>query len=147
MARKRSTVLDVRPADADHQVVTVSSDHTGCRKEPCADCPWRVDATGVFPPEAFRLSARTAHDMARETFACHSSGSAKPALCAGFVLRGAEHNLSMRLKHISGDIPQGVHDGGHALHAGYVAMAVANGVDPGDPALAGCRLSSFELER
>jgi hypothetical protein len=105
-----------------------------------------VDATGVFPPEAFRLSARTAYDMAQETFACHSSGTAKPATCAGFLLRGAEHNLSVRMQRISGTYPEGVHDGGHALHPGYTAMAVANGVDPDDPALAKCRLSSFELE-
>jgi Family of unknown function (DUF6283) len=150
MARKRSTVLDVRPAGDDHQVLTIASDHKAHRREPCADCPWRVDATGVFPPEAFRHSARTAFDMAQETFGCHSSGSHKPATCAGFLLRGAEHNLKVRMDRVyaamEGADMDDVHDGGHALHPGYVAMAVANGVDPDDPALAKCRLSSFELE-
>lgn len=30
-------------------------------------CPWRVDATGEFPADAFRHSAETAYDMATET--------------------------------------------------------------------------------
>ena len=31
-----------------------------------------------------------------------------------------------------------VNDGGHELHENYRAMAVANGLDPADPALARC---------
>lgn len=54
------------------------------------------------------------------------------------MLRGAEHNLSVRLMHINGQVGP-VDDGGHELFENYRAMAIANGVDPDDPALAPCR--------
>lgn len=76
--------------------------------------------------------------MARHSFGCHVSGVTKPATCAGFILRGATHNLSARLHWGRGEWT-GVHDGGHALHESYRAMAVANGVEPDDPVLAPCR--------
>ncbi len=60
-------------------------------------------------------------------------------MCAGFLLRGANHNLSVRLKLIQGDHFEDVTDGGHQLHESYRAMAVANGVAPDDPVLAPCR--------
>jgi hypothetical protein len=63
---------------------------------------WRVDANGEFPAEAFRHSASTAYDMAQHTFACHESGSKKPATSAGFLLRGADHNLAVRLGFMTG---------------------------------------------
>lgn len=132
-------ILEVRPAGEDHQVVSVQGD--GCaryRRKPCDDCPWRVDATGVFPAEAFRHSAATAYDMSDRVFSCHSSGAEKPAVCAGFLLRGADHNLSVRLAQIRGQ-QFDVGDGGCELHENYRAMAVANGVDPDDPVLAQCR--------
>lgn len=136
----RARVTQRRLAGADHQVVTVISEQGGAyRREPCSGCPWRIDQTGVFPAEAFRHSARTAYDMATNSFACHESGVSKPAKCAGFLLRGADHNLQIRLARIKGAIADDVHDGGHALHESYRAMAVANGVDPEDPALAPCR--------
>jgi len=46
-------------------------------------------------PEVFRISANTAYDMALLTFACHSTGKRAPATCAGFLLRGADHNLKI----------------------------------------------------
>lgn len=131
-------VTAVRRAGDDHQVVTVEGGSRGHCTKPCADCPWRVDATGVFPAEAFRHSARTAYDMSDRTFACHQAGVDKPRACAGFLLRGAEHNLAARLGRMRGEIGE-VHDGGHELHADYRAMAIANGVDPADPVLAPCR--------
>lgn len=76
--------------------------------------------------------------MAQHTFACHSAGAENPRICAGFLLRGADHNLSVRLKYIQGQIGH-VHDGGLELHNSYRAMAVANGVSPDDPVLADCR--------
>lgn len=140
---RKSTITDVRPAGAEHQVVTVvSKDPKGkrCyRRTPCADCPWRVDAIGVFPAEAFRHSASTAYDMAENTFACHSSGTKRPATCAGFLLRGADHNLSVRLAYIQGQIQDDLDDEGLELFDSYRDMAVANGVDPRDPVLAKCR--------
>lgn len=132
-------VVNVRPAGDAHQVVTVVGGKGIYRREPCPDCPWRVDAVGVFPAEAFKHSANTAYDMADRTFECHSSGTAKPAICAGFLLRGADHNLAVRLKRMRGEIVDDVVDGGHELHENYRAMAVANGVDPADAVLRPCR--------
>ena len=58
---------------------------------------------------------------------------------AGFLLRGADHNLAVRLGFISGRFKGDVKDAGHALHANYRAMAIANGVAPDDQTLAPCR--------
>ena len=135
-------VEETRPAGPDHQVVTFIAKARAARvyrTQPCADCPWRKDATGVFPAEAFRHAARTAYDMAVHSFSCHEAGAVRPALCAGFLLRGANHNLSVRLAQIKGQSFADVHDGGRELHDSYRAMATANGVDPGDPILAPCR--------
>lgn len=129
-------ITKIHPAGPDHQVVTVEGGHGTYRRKPCKDCPWRTDAVGKFPAEAFGHSANTAVDMSRHAFACHQSGTKKPSICAGFLLRGADHNLSVRLKCMSGDIADDVVDGGHALHENYREMAIANGVDPQDPALA-----------
>lgn len=110
------------------------------RHRPCDRCPWRVDRLGAFPPAAFRQLARTAYDTSLHSFVCHESSDAVPFVCAGFLLRGAAHNLAVRLRLARGEIdPDVVHDGGHALHGSYRDMAVANGVDPDDPALAACR--------
>jgi hypothetical protein len=111
------------------------------RRKPCGGCPWRTDAPiGHFPPSAFRRLAGTAYDMARTYFACHESDETQPLVCAGFFLRGAEHNLQVRLDLMDGGVDRtGVHDGGHELYDNYQAMAEANHVDPDDPALAPCR--------
>ena len=132
-------VVRTRPADENHQVVTLEGGAGGYCRRPCADCPWRVDATGVFPAEAFRLSAPTAYDMAQARFACHQAGTDHPRTCAGFLLRGANHNLSVRLARMQGQVYEDVSDGGHQLHAGYREMAIANGVDADDPVLLPCR--------
>ncbi|CAN7642040.1 DUF6283 family protein [Acidovorax sp. LjRoot129] len=135
-----SRLIAVTQAGPDHQVVTLAGSGSGCyRRTPCEKCPWRVDATGEFPPEAFVHSATTAYDMATNLFACHDSGTKRPATCAGFLLRGADHNLSVRLKAVRGEPMDDVTDGGHALHANYREMAVANGVDPSHPRLKLCR--------
>lgn len=138
--RKTPTVTAIRPAGPDHQVVTVEgAARTLYRREPCPTCPWRLDATGEFPAEAFRHSAETAYDMSRHVFSCHESGQKKPALCAGFLLRGADHNLAVRLHRMNGAVGDDVSDGGHALHADYRAMAIANGVDEDEAVLQPCR--------
>jgi hypothetical protein len=135
----RARVTRVTKAGAGHRVLTVEGGRDLHRSEPCADCPWRVDARGKFPPEAFRASAHVAHDMARSRFGCHASGKDRPATCAGFLLR-AGHNLSVRLMAATGRIDLSrVSEGGHALWGSYREMAEANGVDPGDPALEKCR--------
>lgn len=135
----KPAVVQIRPAGDEHQVVTVVGGRSAYRRKPCRDCPWRKDAIGTFPAEAFRHSANTAYDMSDHTFACHQSGARKPAICAGFLLRGADHNLTVRLGYMSGRLKGDVSDGGHALHESYRTMAEANGVDPSDPVLAPCR--------
>lgn len=140
----RSQVIGIAPAGPGHQVVTIKSEREGnrtYRRKPCSDCPWRKDAKiGEFPVEAYRHSARTAYDMAQETFACHQSGTDKPATCAGFLLRGAAHNLSVRLGLMEGKIDLGeVGDDGIELYDNYRDMAIANGVDPDDERLKPCR--------
>ncbi|WP_372393908.1 DUF6283 family protein (plasmid) [Azospirillum sp. HJ39] len=131
-----------RHADHDHDVVTVESPAgvSAYRREPCPHCPWRRDQpTGRFPAEAFRHSAETAHDMSTHMFGCHMSGPNKPQHCAGFLLRGAAHNLAVRLDLMKGKItPDEVHSP-VPLYDSYREMAEANGVPPDDPALAPCR--------
>ncbi|SPK77196.1 conserved protein of unknown function (plasmid) [Cupriavidus taiwanensis] len=139
MTRTKPAITRARAAGPEHQVVTVEGGKGSYRRAPCAKCPWRIDAVGEFPAEAFRHSAETAYDMATHTFACHESGARKPAMCAGFLLRGADHNLSVRLKMIQGYVFGDVSDGGHELHDNYRAMAIANGVAIDDPVLVACR--------
>lgn len=138
---KKTRVSNVRKAGDNHQVITVTggSPHS-YRRKPCSTCPWRVDAVGEFPAEAFRHSADTAYDMAGHEFACHQSGSGKPATCAGYLLRGAHNNLSTRIKIMSGRVDlKKVTDGGLELFESYREMAEANGVPPSDPCLQACR--------
>ena len=125
-----------RLADADNAVLTVVGGPSTFRREPCPGCPWRIDQTGRFPAEAFRLSAPSAYDGAFALFACHEAGPAKPVICAGFLLRNSRNNILARLRGLSGgpDCATSVE-----LYASYRAMAIANGVDPDDPILAPCR--------
>jgi len=136
-------VTRVRPAGDQHQVVTIEGVRPASdplyRKRPCKKCPWRKDATGEFPAEAFRHSAETAYDMSRHVFSCHAAGVERPRICAGFLLRGAEDNLQVRLHRMIDAIGDDVSDGGHELHASYAAMAIANGVPADDPAIQPCR--------
>lgn len=139
MKTLKTRVTNTRPAGCDHQVVTVEGGHKGYRREPCTGCPWRIDNTGTFPAQAFEHSAGTAHDMSTHVFACHESGVTGGHTCAGFLLRGADHNLSVRMGQSTGVYLNDVTDGGHELHDSYRAMAEANGVDPDSPALQACR--------
>lgn len=132
-------VVDTRAAGDNHQVVTVVGGKGSYRKKPCTTCPWKKSVVGEFPAEAFRHSARTAYDMSEHTFACHESGVKRPALCAGFLLNGAEHNLKVRLGRMQGRFLGDVTDGGEELFESYRAMAVANGVGEGEAVLGPCR--------
>ena len=146
----KAAVIDRRMAGDDHAVLTVQGGGARYRKSPCDDCPWRRDAVGKFPPEAFIHSASTAYDVPDQVmlmiesgkepsvFGCHSSKHSAPATCAGFLMRGAMHNMAMRMRD-HGDWESQVSDGGHELFYNYREMAVANGCDPADPALALCR--------
>lgn len=97
MPHQPARITRIRPADENNQVGTVHGGGGVYRHQPCPKCPWRVDAVGEFPAEAFRHSANTAYDMAEKTFGCHESGSIKPTTCAGCLLRGGDHNLKVRL--------------------------------------------------
>lgn len=134
----KPTITDVRHADWNHNVVSVTGGNGDHCKRPCKHCPWRKDAVGEFPAEAFRHSAHTAYDMAQETFGCHSRGTKKPAVCAGFLMVGAEHNLKVRLQKMRGEWLDAT-DGGHELFSSYREMAIANGVPADDPILEKCR--------
>lgn len=140
MSRARpSRITRTRAAGENHQVVTVEGGCSTYRRKPCKTCPWRVDAVGEFPAEAFRHSAETAYDMSSHVFSCHTSGTKRPAVCAGFLLQGADHNLTVRLGRMTGKFKDDVTDGGVELHESYRAMSVANGVSDDDPVLADCR--------
>lgn len=106
------------------------------RRSPCAECPWRVDQIGQFPPERYRALAATAYDAAFKIFTCHKSSEPRPIVCAGFLLRNSVHNISARIMGLSGGADC---TSDAELHPNYRAMAIANGVAPDDPALARCR--------
>lgn len=77
--------------------------------------------------------------MAKTVFACHESGVKGGHTCAGFLLNGAEHNLSVRMGYAMGRFKGDTTSGGAELHTSYRSMAVANGVADDDPVLAPCR--------
>ncbi|MBS3912752.1 MAG: hypothetical protein KGZ70_13175 [Hydrogenophaga sp.] len=140
MSTFRPRVTDIRSAGPFDQVVTVTGGKGAYRKRPCAGCPWVKSNDGVFPAKAFEHSAATAYDMSDKRFACHESGVNRPSTCAGFFLRGAEHNMAVRLDIIRGRLdPAGISDGGRELHESYRSMAIANGVAPDSHALKRCR--------
>ena len=60
-------------------------------------------------------------------------------MCAGFLERGAAHNLTVRLAYMRDEIEPMDRSGGEDLFDDYREMAVANGVDPLDPMLGPCR--------
>lgn len=136
--RTNSNVIRTRPAGEGHQVVTVKGGK-GYRRAPCGGCPWKTENDKQFPPQAFCHSASTAYDMADSVFACHESGVNGGHTCAGFLLRGAEHNLAVRIGKLTGRYADDVTDGGQELHHSYRAMAIANGVAPDAPELEKCR--------
>ncbi len=114
---------------------------------PCGQCPWRRDVpVGVFPAEAYRISAPTAYDMAASTFACHMAGREGLSTCAGFALRHRDHNMVFRLAGLMGKTQrlQAVTDGGLPLYPTYREMAVANGVAEDDPVLGPVRGNGYE---
>lgn len=110
------------------------------QRQPCAECPWRLDvAPGQFPPARFVALAKTAYDVAIEQFACHKSPEAAPIGCAGFVLQGSTHNLGTRLALHFGKLKLDEVSSPWPLHPNYRAMAIAQGVPADHPALAPCR--------
>ena len=136
--KSKPRIEKTTPADENNVVHTVVGGKGSYCKTPCAECPWLVENTGNFPAEAFRISASTAYDMAQNTFACHMRGSIAPTTCAGFLLRSADHNLSVRLSKMKGKMLDVTEDNRN-LHENYRAMAIAHGVNPDEPCLKPCR--------
>jgi hypothetical protein len=132
----KSKITRIRPAGDEHQVVSMVSHDKRYRRKPCEGCPWVIENTGDFPAEAFEHSAETSVDMSEHVFACHESGSERSSTCAGFLLRGADNNMAIRLRLSRGEIDYSlIHEDERELFDNYRAMAVANGVDPNSPAL------------
>lgn len=78
--------------------------------------------------------------MSQHVFACHESGSSRPASCAGFLLRGAAHNLSVRLAQLQDRLNlSDVREDGRELFDSYRDMAIANGVGENEECLRLCR--------
>ncbi len=150
-------IIRRQPAGDSHQVATVRGGQGSYRRTPCQDCPWRRDAVGKFPAEAFVRSANTGvehleapqedgetslnerFNEVSHTFGCHRSGLERPATCAGYILNGYAA-LGWRIAASTGRFDHSdVSDGGVALFGSYLDMAVANGVSPDHPALVACR--------
>lgn len=141
-------IIRVRPSgDGLWAVVTTIGSDRAYQKTPCPRCPWRLDAPiGAFPAQAYRDSAHTAYDVAESLFGCHATARTNPATCAGFLLRGAFDNLSVRIAITLGRLDMDAVHSPVGLYANYRAMAIANGVSPDDPVLAPCR-GEDSLER
>lgn len=107
---------------------------------PCGNCPWRLDVEpGEFTVERYKALAATAYDQSFVIFQCHKSTDEKPVACAGFLSRGADHNLAVRLAYSSGRLEFKDRSGQMELHRDYRAMAVSNGVSPNARELRACR--------
>lgn len=139
-AKRESRITARRMAGPDHAVLSLEGGRHLHRREPCGTCPWRKDAVGIFPADAFVHAAGVAYDASLRTFACHESGTKAPATCAGFLLRNSANNLAVRIKLARGQLDWAeLREGGAELFASYRDMAIANGVPPDNPALATCR--------
>ncbi|MFD8609451.1 DUF6283 family protein [Streptomyces sp. NPDC059631] len=130
-----ATVLAVRPADDVWGVVTLEYDGVpSAARQPCSGkepCPWRRDAPpGQFPTAAFEASAATSRAGSTRRFGCHSSTPARPLICAGWLLRGAEGNAEVQALMAAGQIARPELPEGVELYDSYAEMAAANGVTP-----------------
>lgn len=139
--RPPARVVRVRPAGREWGVVTVATteDVPVAQPAPCAGtepCPWRSDAPpGQFPAQAYRDSAATSQPGATSYFGCHSSTREHPLICAGWLLRGAQHHDQAQRALTDAALTLPELPAGVELYDSYQDMAVANGVDPHDPAL------------
>lgn len=144
----RANVIGSILADENHAVLTVKNDEDDSyMRSPCAECPWRKANAGSFPPEAFRISTKTATDMSSHTFGCHMSGADRPKTCAGFLLsETACHNLAYRLGRMKGWF-EDVKGNAAELWSTYRKMAIANGVKPNERVLRECVPESKKMRR
>ncbi len=84
----------------------------------------------MFPVQAFRYLAHTAYNLSQHRFGCHTSGKDHDQACAGFLLRGAQHNFAVRLNPVD---PDTLDTDSIELYHSYREMAIANGVNPNVP--------------
>ena len=140
-------VTERRLADVNHAVITVKGGGGQYRRSPCPTCPWRKDAVGIFPAQAFRLSANTATDGSKiregddtwtHTFVCHQSRAGKPLICAGYILNGSDA-IGWRIAVTRGKFDPARVQSDVPLWTSYREMAEANGVSPNDKALQVCK--------
>nr|WP_237554656.1 DUF6283 family protein [Streptomyces sp. SID4948] len=87
---------------------------------------------GSFPAQAYRDSATTSLPGATSRFGCHSSTRERPLICAGRLLRGAQHHDQVQQALADGTLASPELPDGIELYGSYQDMAAANGVDP-DP--------------
>lgn len=121
-------------------LVKAQPDALPAQRRPCTNCPWRADAQpGEFTAERYRVLAASAYDRSFMIFTCHKSPEGGEVVCAGFLERGAEHNLAVRLAYSQRRLERFDRSGGLRLHSSYRAMAIANGVAPDEPLLEPCR--------
>ncbi|MFG3403731.1 DUF6283 family protein [Streptomyces sp. NPDC048142] len=135
-----SRVVRQRPGDEEWGVETLVHPDPAAQPRPCSGekvCPWRRDAPiGQFPPEVYVHSApgnRLTGLSGR--FGCHSSTAARPLLCAGWLLAGADGNAEVLAMMDAGALARPELSAGVELYDSYAEMAAANGVDPDLPAL------------
>lgn len=133
------TVAAVRPANREWGVATLVGGVPAAQPRPCTGaepCPWRRDAPrGQFPAAAYRHSADTSRPGTNRAFACHSSTSEKLKICAGWLLVEGHRNPQIHARMTFGDLARPELPEAVELYSSYRAMAIANGVDPADPAL------------
>ncbi|MER6684598.1 DUF6283 family protein [Streptomyces olivaceoviridis] len=135
-----ATVLWQRPGDEEWGVESLVPAEPAAQPRPCSGrqvCPWRRDApAGQFPPQVYVHSA-PGNRLGGPAgwFGCHSSTAVRPLLCAGWLLAGADGNDAALEMIRTGALPRPELPDGVQLYNSYAEMAIANGVDPGLPAL------------
>ncbi|MFD3798404.1 DUF6283 family protein [Streptomyces californicus] len=129
---QNAKVVAQRAADDIWGVVSLPYD--GAPKavaRPCGGdepCPWRRDASpGQFPAAAYELSAPTSQPGSPRRFGCHSSTPASPRMCAGWLLRGAEHNAEVQALLATGQLARPDLPDRMELYDSYAEMAATNG--------------------
>lgn len=96
------------------EVVAVGNpaDRWVCRKEPCAECPWRRDVpSGQFSRRRYEAMAETTGERGKEAaldapiFACHKSLEGQRMPCAGWLASVGADSLAVRLAVAMGRVP------------------------------------------
>jgi Family of unknown function (DUF6283) len=107
------------------------------RRFPCVSCPWRTDTIGRFGfSNLADYASGTCGSPGREQpigaemFACHTSRTDPPELCAGWLASVGYDHLTVRLAVLWGDLPAAAlppGDGWPELFGSYAEMAETQG--------------------